>query len=450
MTDAGSNPQQRVIVRRRLKLQEEKQHKLALLPPSSRTLRREEAARDRIKRRLETIERRKKAELEPTSPSALRRIQRRNARIEDRLKRQKVGEHKLSTLPPALLKKERRRRRREDLIRIDRPYTSWDGSKVEVLLLSYGSDYASLTNTLAECLRSVDVNAIAIIHKPFHPRFETEFPPLYDPITVRGMAETADVIVWMHSLLYPPLEKMLEKRKCVVFHGGTRYRKSYKNINARFNSRVRLSLVQTGELLGRGAKNEHWFLPPVDTKFLKPNYSFEQDDKLVIGHFSSHLGIGSAKKIRTIKGTSEIIKVIESLRRSKLSKDFDYRMHGKVILPWEENLARMSKCDVYIESLSQALTGKNRHDWSITALEACALGCITMTNFLFEKQYLKEYGEHGLIVANTADELETLLTVLLHKDREELLELKQKARQWVEEMHSYKAVGERLKTVLEI
>ena len=100
-------------------------------------------------------------------------------------------------------------------------------------------------------------------------------------------------------------------------------------------------------------------------------------------------------------------------------------------------------------SLSHAQKGnRNRHDWSIQALEACALGCITITNFHFEKRYKKEYGEHGLIVANTAEDLRKVLVNLLQKDREELLELKHKAREWVERLHSYKAVGKRLGSIL--
>lgn len=382
----------------------------------------------------------------------LTKEERREKVIKRRLKRQEAEERKLSLLTPAQLRRIRKRRRRGSLAR-ERAYVrafaeslvGWDGDKVDVLLLSHGSDYASLTATLAECLKAVKVEAIAVIRKPFRLKVETDSPLLYHPEAIREMAEKANIVIWMHSLLYHPLEKILRGKKCVVFHGGTRYRRSYNLINSRFNDKVYLSLIQTGELLGRGAKNERWFLPPVNTKYIQPDYSFELKDKLVIGHFSSHIG-----KSSRIKGSVRIETVIESFERNKLNKRFVYRTQGKNLFPWRENLKRMAKCDIYIESLSQASTGKDRHDWSITALEACALGCITVTNFLSEKRYLEEYGEHGLMVANTEDELKDVLTKLLNMTREELLVLKRKARQWVEKMHSYEVVGERLKDILGI
>ncbi len=387
----------------------------------------------------------------------MNRERRREEAIKHRIKRQKKKEHELSLLPPSQLQRWKRRQKKlrprlPSTVRLHvtrKLYGSlikladWHGDRVEVLLLSHGSDYASLTATLAECLRSVGVNAVAVTRRHFHLKSASELPPIYDPVAIKEMAETADVLIWMHSLIYPMLAQISQNKKCVVFHGGTRYRRSHVAINARFNDKVDLSLVQTGELLGRGAKNEHWFLPPVNTDFIKPDFSFEQDDKLVIGHFSSHLG----KSLR-IKGSIRINAVIESLRQSELNKHFTFRTHGTQLLPWGENLARIAKCDIYIESLSQASTGKDRHDWSITALEACALGCVTITNFAHEKRYLEEYGKHSLIVANTSDELKAALIRLLHMDRKELLVLKHQARQWAVKMHSYKVVGKRLKAIL--
>lgn len=373
--------------------------------------------------------------------------QRRQQAIKHRLRRQRAADHALSLLTRSQLRRNRKRLRRKPSSK--HPFAgslaSWHGDTVKVLLLSHGSDYASLTATLAECLRTVKVDAIAVIRRHFRLKPETELPLLYSPEAIEEMAGKADVIIWMHSVLYPQLERIVKDKKCVVFHGGTRYRTLYKHINERFNKKVHLSLVQTGELLGRGAKNERWFLPPVDTKKILPDYSFARNDKLVVGHFSSHLGRGSRTKGSPLIGT-----VINSLARSELGERFIFKTHGKELLPWKDNLKRMAGCDIYIESLSQGTTGKNRHDWSITALEACALGCITVTNFLSEKRYLKEYGEHELIVANTSDELETALIRLLSMSREELLALKHKARQWVEEMHNYKIVGKRLKTILGI
>ena len=323
---------------------------------------------------------------------------------------------------------------------------------IDVLFLSI-KDWASLGYTLAESLKSVGVNAVAISTQPLLWKDESEQSIIYsykDKYLARDLAEAAmrsSIIVWMHSSYQELPYDLLKDKKYVVFHGGTNYRKNPVGMNKVFNDKVDLSLVQTGELLNKGAKNEYWLLPPVDTKRIKPKYSFESEDKIIIGHFTSHQG---GFKRSLTKGTPLIEFVMDSLEMSELKDRFEFRVGESSQIPWKENLQRMSECDIYIESLSQGVEkGTNKHDWSITALEACALGCITITNFLFEKKYKKEYGEHGLIVANTDNELKKILKKLLTMDRSELLTMKHKARRWVEEKHSYKVIGQRLKDILD-
>lgn len=320
-------------------------------------------------------------------------------------------------------------------------------SDIDVLFLSR-VDYACLGHTLAESMKSVGIKAVALSSRASYWRTEADQAPVCSETAIIAAVARASVIVWMHSFYRQLPKSLLKGKKCVVFHGGTRYRRSHKGLNALFKDIMHLSLVQTGELLGKGAKNEHWLLPPVDTKGIKPDYSFESEDKIIIGHFTSHPG--GARPL-LVKGTPLIESVMESLKKSELGNCFEFRLAKSKIIPWRENLRRMAKCDIYIESLSQGTKlNKNKHDWSIAALEACASGCVTVTNFLFEKRYEKEYGEHGLVVANTEAALREVLQKLLQMDRKELLAMKHKARQWVEEKHSYKAVGQRLKGILKI
>jgi len=320
-------------------------------------------------------------------------------------------------------------------------------SEVDVLFLSR-VDYACLGYTLAESLKSVGAKAVALSSKASYWRTSSDQASVCSEAAITAAVAKAHTIVWMHSLYRQLPKGLLTGKQCVVFHGGTRYRRSFKGLNALFKDVTHLSLVQTGELLGKGAKNEHWLLPPVDTKGIEPDYSFKSDEKIIIGHFTSHLG---SSRALSVKGTPSIKSVIASLKKSELGNCFEFRSNKPPVVPWRENLHRMAECDIYIESLSQGEeTNRNKHDWSITALEACALGCVTISNFLFEKRYQKEYGEHGLVVANTRDALKETLRKLLQMDREELLAMKHKARQWVEEKHSYEAVGRRLKDILKI
>ena len=318
----------------------------------------------------------------------------------------------------------------------------------DVLFLSH-VDYASVGYMFTESLKAVGLKAASLANRQFVLRSDSEQSTVCSGSSIIEAVRRSKVVVWMHSYYQPVPDDILRSKKTVVFHGGTRYRRSPRRMNARFNKMVDLSLIQTGELLDRGAKNQRWILPPVDIEKIQPNYGFEKEDKLVVGHFTSHTGNSSSKAIH-VKGTPIIRNVINSLKISYGDK-FEFRSSDQLRVPWNENLRRMGKCDIYIESLAHGdEENKNKHDWSVTALESSALGCITITNFLFEERYLEEYGEHALVVANTKNQLKAALIDLLNKDRDELLEMKKKARAWVEEKHSYKAIGERLRGVLEI
>ena len=317
-----------------------------------------------------------------------------------------------------------------------------------VLFLS-GKDYANLGYLLAKSIRAAGVSATSLKRK-FNPnRPKSMQSRLYQPEDesfVRAV-EKADVIVHMHSAYTEIPPDLLKDKKIVVFHGGSRYRLNPRKLNGKFNPHVHLSLVQTGELLELGAKNPHWLLPPVDLKRIKPNYTFH-DSKLVVGHFSSRPDMKGNHPYA--KGTLLIGIMMKSLRKAGFGDNFEYRS-SQGFIPWSENLRRMGECDVYIESLGLAAKKNiNRHDWSMTALEAAASGCITITNFAYEEMYKKEYGLHGLIVANTRQGLVDVMKNLFDMDQGELLTLKHKARAWVEEKHSFEAVGIRLRLILKI
>lgn len=315
-----------------------------------------------------------------------------------------------------------------------------------VLLLA-GYDNANVGHLLAKSLKAVDVNAVAL-KRNINPRRSKKMQArLYKPGDKYffGAVKKADVIIHMHSIYTRIPPNLLKGKMIVVFHGGTQYRMSPKALNALFNPLVDLSLIQTGELLILGAKNPYWLLPPVDLEQIKPKYAFG-GSKLIVGHFPSKPGLAGNHPYS--KGSLLIKNMMKNLRKEGQGNSFEYRT-GASLIPWRKNLQRMGNCDIYIESIGRAVkrnTGK--HDWSVTALEACALGCITITNFVYWRRYVREYGEHGLIVANEAKVLKQVLMDLFEMNRDELLALKHKARAWVEEKHSFEAVGTRLKLIL--
>ena len=313
-----------------------------------------------------------------------------------------------------------------------------------VLLISK-KDYARVGYLLAKSLNKVGIHAISTT-KEMSPRHHNrEQSRIYtNQNKLLKLTRQANTIVYMHSIL-TPITNVRRAAKIFVFHGGSIYRRKYYEKNKVFNNIVDASIIQTGELLGLGAINEQWLLPPVDTELIQPKFGIHKS--ITIAHYPSN----KRKPEHDIKGTLSINSVINKLKKIP-NLNFKY-MHKDAFavtprVSWKRNLRRMSRCDIYIESLNIDSTSDNQHDWSVTALEAAALGKIVITNFRNQQRYEKEYGECGLLVANSKKELENILLKLIHSSPEQLIELQRKTRKWVETHHSLKAIGLRFKKII--
>ena len=319
-----------------------------------------------------------------------------------------------------------------------------------VVFLSIG-DYASVGAVFAKCLNKVGVTAYSFSKK------STSYYPSCHSIVYKNMKEVekavkrADVVVWMHSQKVP-IKSSLKGKKEVVFHGGTIYRRFFHKLNRRFKH-VHVSLIQTAELLGLGAKKEVWMLPAAYIADVEPNYSM--GSKIVVGHFPSApkakdkriVGLsGGTGMDLTLKGSYIINRIMKKRYKDKVKYKFSRKR-----VKWIENLERMNRCDIYIESLNSASVSDNKHDWSVAALEAAALGDVVVTNFKFgEKRYKREYGDCPLQVVNTERQFIQTMDRLLSMSREDLLALKHRTRDWAMSTHGLKAVGLRLRKTLEI
>lgn len=312
---------------------------------------------------------------------------------------------------------------------------------MNVLLLA-NRDWANLGYILSKCLNSVGVKATMLVgnkHVFGYPEQGINFKSVND---VRKYAENADIIQFMHSD-FVNTGVDLSKKRVFVFHGGGVYLVKHKMKNKIFNPIVESSIIQTGNLFGLGAKNEQWLLPAVDVDKLLPVYKNVNNSKLIIGHFPS-----SAHA----KNSEGINKVIYNLKKYYGDR-FEYEFSSENV-SWKEQLSRVSRCDVYIEACSLLVDVKKHNtvvkygEWGLAALEAAALGKIVITHFLSKDKYEKEYGECFLKVANSLDEIEKHLRIILSLNSDELLTIKEETREWVEKFHSYKAVGNRLKNVI--
>jgi len=288
-------------------------------------------------------------------------------------------------------------------------------------------DWANMGFILAESLKSLGVDAESfklLKHKLYRHGPNSKVISLKE---MENEALKADIIQFTHSKFSVKTPQIL-KKDIFMFHGGGHYRENHKEINRVANQLVKASLTQTGDLLGFGAKNERWLLPGVDLKVLKPSYVQVSDDVLTIGHFPSS---------PRIKGTNVINGVIDSLRSdSNYSEKFNYITSNESV-PYEKNIERMKKCDVYIEQIKSG-------EWGITALEAAALGKIVVTNFETLPRYHKEYGYCELVVVDNEKELKEAIIKLINSSKNKIKEKKKKTRKWVSEFHSYEYLGKKL------
>jgi len=234
----------------------------------------------------------------------------------------------------------------------------------------------------------------------------------------------ANIIVFMHSSFVDFGDEYRGKR-LFVFHGGTMYRQNPEQLNALFNPLVEKSLIQTADLLGLGAKNEVWVLPPVDTENIQPVYE-PQADKPVIAHYPSNQW----------KGTDIILEAIDELKKEGLDFHFNYSAQ---IVPWEDNIKRMSQCDIYIDALCPMQGDKKYGEWGVQTLEAMALGKVVLSHGTIS----------GPTLIDSIDQLkDKLLTYVGHclgctiPGR---IYLGQNNREFVVHNHSCEAIGTKLK-----
>lgn len=305
-----------------------------------------------------------------------------------------------------------------------------------ILFVSH-SDWANVGYLFAKSLQSIGKDAVAVTKKRHPYSYPHQANLIRSNEELQSLAKKADVIVWMHSV-YTPLKIDLAEKKLAVFHGGSAYRNNHKAVNAVFNPHVQVSLIQTTNLWGLGAKNEKLISPPVDTVALRPIYV--EAEKIVVGHYPS-----AGKKWTNCKGTKEIEGVIYRLKKNpELKYQFEFR-HSMQLIPWVKNIQRVSECDIYIESHGQVGAG-----FGLSGLEAAALGKVVITRWLKPNPYFEEYGITPLCIANTTTELYNNLVELIVESKSKRRELRKAHHEWVEENHSFEAVGRRLKKILEV
>jgi hypothetical protein len=271
----------------------------------------------------------------------------------------------------------------------------------------------------AKALKSVGVPSVSVSIGEHGYKYPSTGVVVDHPLDVAPFVRSADIIVFMHSS-YVELGDLYKKRRLFVMHGGTSYRQHFRELNPVFNEMVEKCIIQTADLLGKGAKNEVWLPPPVDLERIQPVYE-AHGEKPIIAHYPSNQW----------KGTGMIEGVIRKLAQEY---DFEYRQSCD-IKPWEENHKRMSECDIYIDGICPKQGSERYGEWGVQTLEAMALGKITLAHGSMP----------GPIIVNDPATLAIMLKSFLIMSDQSRLDTKKAMRRIVEKHHSYKAIGKRLK-----
>lgn len=300
---------------------------------------------------------------------------------------------------------------------------------MEVLIVAT-DDWAGMAYKYQESLRAVGVDAKAVTLRIIGISDKFEHAEICELEKMKVYAKSAEIIQFMHSEY---LDLDVRNKRFFVFHGGSKYRKNPQEINEFFNPFIEKSIIQTGDLLGLGAKDEVWILACVDTKKIQPIYE-RQSDKIIVGHFPSK------PEVKNSAGISDVMR--------ELKKEFPYRfeyIYSPELLIWNKNIQRVSECDIYIDACMPELDTKKYGEWGVAAVEAAALGKVVISHMLSHKRYEQEFGNCEIRVANTLKEIKTHMIELLSMDDSELLQIRKDTRKWVENFHSYYYIGKRLK-----
>lgn len=280
------------------------------------------------------------------------------------------------------------------------------------------SDYSNFSYMNGAALRSVGVDCTAYTLQ----KNDFNYPKMATVIAesdIKKLCDDADVIQIFHTSRHILNFVRNLGKKIFVYHTGTLYRQNPLVKNDNFNTWVDRCFIDSPEFYTLGAKNVTYIAPALDMDM----YPFSYSGNKVFAHYPHKTDV---------KGTDKIIEMMKS-------HDVDFRWSADLV-PFTENIKRMSDCDVYVELFSPLQQGKPYGSFGTTAIEASALGKRVITNSLFHHVYTEAYGSDELFVANTENEFHAAV----ERAKEYTKADAERIRQWVEDKHSLKATGQYL------
>jgi len=289
-------------------------------------------------------------------------------------------------------------------------------------------DYAQYSHNFSKALQSIGVDSIDLVQSkhPFSYATESKIASISE--MVREM-QTADVVVVHHSV--PSLFELAKnncKGQVIVTHTGTRYRENHEALDILFKDTKCLS--DQSEFFVINPKL-HYVVSPVEFELA----GLYKEGKLKIGHYPSN---------EEVKGTAKVLEMLTDF------KDKFQLLYSPNKVDHYFQLERMAKCDVYIELFKPELNGRPYGCFGVTALEACAMGKIVITNNLYPKVYTDAYGSCPLTFANNEWQFKNIVNSLINMKPEMIRSVQKESFEIMRETHSYKATGNRILKLIEL
>ena len=288
-----------------------------------------------------------------------------------------------------------------------------------------------------ECLKSVGIDCEAVKLNPhrFNYKNQAKILSIRD---IENKIFEADIVQIMHtdSSFVEFISK--HRKKCVVYHTGTLYRQNPDGANSVFNPIVSGTITDSGELMGKGAKNEVFIFGTINTDLVSCKINRIKNNPIAIAHYPSS---------ESVKGTDIIFDTINKLK-SEYPNQFVFNYSSDKV-SHEEQLGRMRTCDIYIELFAPEQDGKIYGSFGVTAIEASALGKIVVTNLSTPDVYLKSYGcLPPFLTPKTKEELYASIQSMIIQEKDIIYLKRRETRAWVEKFHSYKSTGNKIKKYL--
>jgi len=293
------------------------------------------------------------------------------------------------------------------------------------------NDWANYSYANAVALRSVGVQCDGLKIYPHSFGYDQQHPLASIQQMIEQIPRYDIVQIFNSDVRMLQLVRSF-RGKVLVYHTGTSYRENAKEINKLFNPVVWKTCIAHGEFANQGAKNEVYIDRAVDTDNIKPYYKTPSEPYQFL-HCPSN---------PKVKGTEAIKRMMRDCR-TNFKADTEILNHS-------QSLERMRDCDIYVELFSPEVNGKKYGHFGITAIEAAAMGKIVVTQNLSSEVYQDNYGECPLILTKDENDFKNHIYWLKNMDDDELQGIQRAHRKWAVEKHSFKAMGERLKTILEL